>query len=200
LYLRKEFPLAVEVRKRALAQQEVLAIGRTADIGLRAEMAVAYGNLSAVQLQIGEHEASLASADAGLESIERSLARVATQDQWLQVRRSLWNNRGTSLVALGRWREAVLMARTIERDLDAAWLWRRAQLLERSARLAALDESTENGAAEAAALRAEALADLELAVERGLKDWSELADPDQWTSLRDEPRFQSMAGTPTTVR
>jgi tetratricopeptide (TPR) repeat protein len=192
VFQRRDYPQAAVVLKRALAQQEVLAVGQPADIGLRAEMAVAYGNLSAVQLQLGEREESLQTADRGLESIGSALARVATQDQWLHVRRSLWNNRGMSLVALGRWREAVLMARTIERDLDHGWLWRRAQLLERSARLAALDTSLQDSAAEAASLRDEALADLTLAVERGLNDWSELSEPDHWASLREDPRFQAL--------
>lgn len=199
-FLRRDYTQAATVLKRALDQQEVLAVGRPADIGLRAEMAVAYGNLSAVQLQLGEREASLESADRGLESVERALARVATQDQWLHVRRSLWNNRGMSLVALGRWREAVEMARTIERDLDHGWLWRRAQLLERSARLAELDTSIQERAAEAASLRDEALADLTLAVERGLTDWSELAEPDHWASLREDPRFLALVKPPDSAR
>ncbi len=88
----------------------------------------------------------------------------------------------------------------IERDLDHSWLWRRAQLLERCARLAALDTSVQESAAEAAGLRDEALADLTLSVERGLTDWSELSEPDHWASLREDPRFLALVQPPNSGR
>lgn len=209
-FQRGDLVTAEATLERALAQQEQVAKSRVGDYGFFAELSSSYGNLGYVQLQLGKAELGLANIDRGLAHLAKSLEVAPRHDPWLSMRRALVGNRGMCLVALARWQEAAAAARAIERDQGPTWLVRRAQLLERSARLAAVagtlqgtpreapgeppEEalSDDARAAEAEALRAEALADLALAVEQGHSDWSELADPDEWTSLRDAPEFQAL--------
>jgi hypothetical protein len=104
-------------------------------------------------------------------------------------------------LALGRWRDASTCAESIDAPI-AKWRSCRAQILERSARLAAEDATldADSRTNESARLRALALDELERAVAMGRTDWSELDDPTEWASLREDPRFRALVDSENSPR
>ncbi len=179
---------------RAIELQESVAREKPNDSTFLSELAGTCNNMAVLLLRRGQKEQSLASTERGLTHIGHALEIAPNHRQWLDTRRSMNNNRGMALIELGRWREAVETAKLIEKVPEPDWCTRRAQLYERSARLAAEDPTMEvaQRAMEADALRELALDELVAAVELGHRDWSELTDPDEWTSLRDHPRFTEL--------
>jgi tetratricopeptide (TPR) repeat protein len=179
---------------RTIDLQEAVARAKPMDVSLPGEMAGACSNLAILQSARGDSAASLASADRGLVHVRVALEKAPKHPQWLEVLRTLQNNRGMMLVELGRWSDAAKSALDIDAREDAEWFWRRAEILERAGRLAAKDVTLDAEArmARSSSLREQALTELARAVELGRKEWPEMSDPDEWTSLREDRRFQSL--------
>lgn len=201
-YRANELERAETMIRRAMELQDSVAKQRPSDSTFHAEVAGTCNNLAALQERLGRHDESLATVDRGIEHMERALAAAPEHPQWLDQRRAMNNNRGMTLVALGRWREAAASADRIEDGVSEAWHSCRAQLYERSSRLAAVDETLDEAqrTSEAEALRERALAQLWAAVAMGRAEWSELSHPDEWTSLRDDPRFVALVERSTKPR
>ncbi len=188
--------------ERALELQESVVRSNPDDSRLRAELAGSCNNMAALQGRLGRQTESLASTDRGLVHIERALELAPGHPQWIEARRSMRYNRAMALVALGRWRDASESAALIDGGDDLDWYSRRAQICERASRFAAVDPALDEAsrAAESSALRERAIGDLTRAVELGRDEWSELPDPDEWASLRDDPRFRALVERSTSPR
>ena len=122
----------------------------------------------------------------------RGARGVSKNKLWREVRRSLQNDRAMAELDLGNWTEAVASADLIDDDGSEKWFSCRAQVLERASRIAAVDEELDAAQQAATKLRERALTELAEAVRLGRTDWSELPDPDEWTSLRGDPRFGAL--------
>jgi serine/threonine protein kinase len=185
--------------RRALELQESVADQFAKDSTFLAEVSGTLNSLAALQIERGQDVESLATTDRGLAYLERALAMAPDNGQWLHARRVMRNNAAMTLVALGRWREAVDSAEKIDPVDDARWHSRRAGFFERAARIAARDESLEASERSRASqeLCERALAELTRAVELGQTDWSVLDDPDELTSLRTDPRFEALVARST---
>jgi tetratricopeptide (TPR) repeat protein len=190
-YFANDFELAETHIQRAIELQETVAREKPSDSTFLAELAGTCNNHAVLLLRRGDKAGSLASTERGLAHIDQALSIAPGHPQWREIRRSMHNNRGMALLDLGRWRDAVEAAELIDKVPEAQWCTRRAQLYERSARLAAVDSTLAETqrATESAALRERAIDELVHAVELGHRDWSELSDPDEWTSVRDDRRF-----------
>jgi len=201
-YYANELELAETHILRAIELQESVAREKPSDSTFQAELAGTCNNMAVLLLSRGDEEGSLASTERGLAHVDRALEIAPGHRQWLDTRRSMNNNRGMALISLGRWRDAVEAAALIEKVPEPQWCTRRAQLYERSARLAAADTTMGEAerAAESEALRERALEELASAVELGHRDWSELPDPDEWALLRDDPRFKELVERSTHPR
>jgi hypothetical protein len=191
---RKDLARASELLETAVAQQEHIARGRPADVVLRIEMGVARGNLALIQLELGEAASALATTERGLAHFAAGLERVPGQTEWQRYRDMAQHTRARALVALGRWQEVRDEIELLVPGEDATQLERRAELLERCARLAASDDTRPDAAREvdAAALRTAAIDALRRVTELGEVGWAELADPDAYASLRDAPEFVAL--------
>ncbi len=201
-YRDKDYALAEKHVLRAAELQDSVASTRGADSTFLAEMAGTCNNLAALQQQQGRHDESLATSERGLKHLDRAIEIAPGHRHWLDARRSMHNNRGMTLISLGRWREAVESAEHIDGNDVELWHSCRAQLFERASRLALTDGSIdeETRTTEAQTLRERALSELTRAVELGRTDWTELPDPTEWTSLRDDPRFDALVQSSTAPR
>ncbi|MCY2959004.1 MAG: protein kinase [Planctomycetota bacterium] len=188
-YRAGDLELAEDHIERTIDLQEAAARSKPMDGSFLGEMAGSCNNLAALQERRGDHAASIATAERGIAHAQAALAAAPLNPQWRELQRSLQNNRGMALIAAGRWRDASLAVGEIDAGEEHEWYSRRAQLLERASRVAALDP---NFASEAHGLRERAVADLERAVELGRNEWSELGDPDEWATLREDPRFVAL--------
>ena len=193
-YRADDLELAESHVRRAADLQDSVARLRPIDSTFHAEIAGTCNNLAALQDRLGRYAESVATADRGLEHAARALETAPNHPQWTEMRRAMLNNRGLTLVALGRWREVAESAERIDGVESVQWCSCRAQLYERASRLASVDAALAEDAREqaAAALRERALAELTRAVALGLSEWPELSDPDEWKSLRADPRFDAL--------
>lgn len=190
-YQRGDLQGAKAYLERAVAYQRQIVDDRPADFSLRAEIALAYNKLSVIQNELGESVESAENARLGLAQIEKVLERSPRFPLGLDVRWSLLAVRGATLAKLGRWRETVALARTLEPEGDGDWIVSRANLLELAARHAGIEADPE-AVQQSAALRLEALALLSEGVASGAQDWADLDDPEDWLSLRDDEQFQRL--------
>jgi serine/threonine protein kinase len=179
---------------RALELQASVAIDRKGDPTFSAELAHGCNNLAVLELRRERGREAVASTDRGLAHVAAALQASPKNKLWQEVRNSLQNNRAMGLLTLGEWRDAVASADLVGNDGTHRWYSCRAQILERASRIAATDETLAADARtqESSALRERALAQLTEAVRLGRTDWSELPDPDEWTSLRGDPRFDAL--------
>ncbi len=187
--------------ERALSLQQSVAVLRPSDSTFLAEMAGTCNNFAALETALGRDEQALVHLARGIEYLDRALALVPGHRHWVEIARVMRNNRAMALVGVRQWREAAEVAASIDVE-DRDWATRRAQIYERSARIAAEDTTLADDlrASEAGALRDRALAGLELAVSLGHADWTELTDPDEWTSLRGDARFEALVRESTAPR
>ena len=201
-YRANDLELAEKHVMRAADLQDSVAGERASDSSFLAELAGTCNNLAVLQDRLGRHEESLRTTQRGMAHLTRAIEIAPGHRQWLDSLRSMHNNRGMTLLALGRWREVAESAARIDGHDSVQWYSCRAQLYERSARLAAADETldAEVRANAARELRERALAELERAVDLGRDEWTELSDPDEWTSLRDDPRFVALVERSTAPR
>lgn len=200
-YRSRDFEGARPFLERAFALQQSVTMLRPADSTLLAEMAGTCNNFAALETALGRDEEALVHLARGIEHLDRALALVPGHPHWTQIARAMRNNRAMALVGVGQWREAVDVALAIEIE-DREWATRRAQIYERASRLAAMDTTLADDVrvTESSALRDRAIAELEVAVRLGRTDWKELADPDEWTSLRSDARFDALVRTSSTPR
>ncbi len=200
-YRGREFDAARPFLERALALQESVALLRPSDSTFLAEMAGTCNNFAVLSTALGRDEEALAHLARGIEHLDRALALAPLHGHWTEIARVMRNNRAMALVGVGRWREAAEVAAAIAVE-DRDWASRRAQIYERAARIAAADTTLGDDAraTESGALRDRALVELESAVRLGRSDWTELANPDEWTSLRGDHRFDALVRASSTPR
>jgi len=200
-YRAQEYGAARPFLERALALQESVAVLRPNDSTFMAEVAGTCNNFAVLATALGRDDEALEHLARGIASIDQALAISPRHPHWNEIARTMRNNRAMALIGVGRWREAAEIAASIEAQ-DRDWALRRAQIYERAAREAAEDATLadEARATEARTLRDRAIGELEQAVRLGHADWSELADPDEWTSLRDDARFDALVRGSTKPR
>lgn len=185
---------AVERLERSLELQRSLAVEGRLPPSLSAELANGQNHLAALELLRGRHRQGVAAAEAGLEQIARARSAAPRNPLWQELERILRFNLGRCRIEIAEWREAADAAQAIDAGAGHEWLSRRAQLFERASRIAATDAGLEpeEREREARTLRDQALANLERAVELGRAEFDELADHNEWATLRTEARFKAL--------
>ncbi len=200
-YRSRDLDTARSFLERASSLQESVAILRPSDSTFLAEMAGTRNNFAVLETALGRDEEALVHLARGIEYLDRALSLVPGHRHWTEIARVMRNNRAMALVGVGRWREAADIAASIDVE-ERDWATNRAQVYERAARVASKDSALVEAmrAIESSALRDRALVELELAVRLGRTEWTELGDPDEWTSLRDDARFQALVRASTEPR
>jgi len=193
---------AAEHLTRSLDLQQSLVREGKIVPSFSAELANGCNSLAALELKRGRPRESIAAADRGIAHITAAIEIAPKNAQWRDLARYLKNNRAIALTDALDWREAAQAIGEIETDGQERWHSARAQLFERAGRVAASDATLDAAtrATESAKLRERALTELAEAVKLGRTEWTELPDPDEWKSLRDDPQFRALVEHSTKPR